>query len=81
MTRRFVYDPATGRVVEVPGPRAVRGRDPRAPFDEAKSELDARPWGDESPLCQRVIDEALERADRREYSHKRYGDEKRWTET
>ncbi len=34
----------------------------------------------EERQARRVLDEAIERAERREWAHKKYGDERRWRE-
>lgn len=78
MRRRFVY--RDGAVVEVTA-RIERGSDPDRIWAEAKAAHDASPWGaDASKDTAGVIDAARDRADRREWAHRRFGDESRYRE-
>lgn len=78
MVRRFIYDPKQERVIEVDGagwevPPALRYRETEAQY--RASDSDRR-----SAEGQRLKEASLERADRREWAHKRFADERRWTE-
>jgi hypothetical protein len=79
MRRRFVYDAASERVVEVgtvkvSASAAARYADVSG---EYQYQFD-RTASDRAAQALRVA--ALDRADRREFAHKKYGDERRWTE-
>lgn len=78
MRRRYVYDVAADRVVEV---GAVRGSGlpPRDRYAEAEGQYQHqfnRAPGDGSQL--RTA--ALERAERREWAYKKFGTESRWAD-
>jgi hypothetical protein len=75
--RRFVV--RNGEVVEV-GVTREGASDPMAGWDEHKAAHDQDPHNDESPVLARLKDAALERADRREWAHRRFGDESRFGE-
>jgi hypothetical protein len=75
--RRFVY--RDGAVVEV-GVRREGATDPMAGWDELKAAHDADPHNDDHPVLQQLRDSAFERAERREWAHRRFGDESRFRE-
>jgi len=78
--RRFVYSLRLERVVELE--QTVRpGLPPRAGYDRTLDEYRSKPLTDRETAGTRLREAALERADRRVYAHKRFGDEMRWTET
>lgn len=76
MIRRFIYDSRLGAVVEL-GQHVHLVTDPGDVYDGAKQQH--RISQDESAGTQ-LRNAALERADRRVFAHKRYGDERRWRE-
>jgi hypothetical protein len=79
MIRRFVYDAALGEVVELGEFRSSLSADER--YKQVEQDYRSTPLDHQESIGQRLRNEALERADRRVYAHKRLGDEKRWTET
>lgn len=72
--RRFVYDSRLGAVVEL-GQHIVQTTTPTAAYADALGQYKQHP-DEATGLALRNA--ALERADRREQAHKRYGDEGRW---
>jgi len=76
MIRRFVYDTRLGAVVEL-GSHVHVTATPTAAYEAAAASYRER--ADES-TGRNLRHAALERADRRVFAHKRYGDENRWTE-
>jgi hypothetical protein len=75
--RRFVY--RDGAVIEV-GIRREGATDPMAEWDAHKAAHDADPRNDENSAAQSLKNAALERAERREWAHRRFGDETRFRE-
>lgn len=78
-TRRFVYDARTDQVVEVGSVKesasaAARYADT---YGEYQHQFDRNP---SDRAAQQLREAALDRADRREFAQRRYGDEKRWSE-
>jgi hypothetical protein len=78
IARRFVYDPALDAVVELLDPVRV-GQSAGQRYAEVEGEYRSTPQLDRDAVGRRLRNEALDRADRREFSHKRYGDEGRWS--
>jgi len=76
MVRRFIYDTRLKAVVEVE-PRIGLPIQPLASYQDAEGGWRQRQ--DES-TGKGLRNAALERAERRVFAHKRYGDEGRWTE-
>ena len=76
IARRFVFDAQLGAVVELLGSRKSTVS-PGDRYAEAKGEFTLKQ--DESAGTQ-IREAALERADRRVFAHKRFGDERRWRE-
>lgn len=76
LVRRFVYDSRLGAVVEL-GQHNVQAVQPMAAYKDAEGQWKQRQ--DESTGLG-LRNAALERAERRQFAHKRYGDESRWTE-
>jgi hypothetical protein len=79
MIRRFVYDAALDAVVELGELRSSLSADER--YAQVENDYRSTPQLERDALGRRLRNEALERADRRVFAHKRLGDEKRWTET
>ncbi len=80
MIRRYVYDKATDRVVEV---GAIRGSglSPRDRYLEVSGEYKHQFNREASSKAGEQLRTAvLERADRREFSFKKYGTESRWSD-
>jgi len=73
MIRRFIYDPEQDRVVDVGEAKTFRGLAYEIVVEEHKSRRDQRSGA-------AVKQAALERAERREWSHNKFGTENRWTE-
>lgn len=76
VVRRFVYDEKLGAVVEL-GEQVVRAVNAGEDWRDALGQWKSRS-ADDTGLGLRNA--ALERADRRVYAHKRFGDEHRWTQ-
>ena len=74
IARRFIFDAQLGAVVELLGSRKSTVS-PGDRYADANEGFKAKQ--DES-TGQQLRDAALERADRRVFAHKRYGDEHRW---
>ena len=75
--RRFVYNAAADCIEEVPSEHV----EPIAPIfgelhDRARQEYNGNREGKADTLRQAT----LERAERREFAHTKYGDERRWRE-
>jgi hypothetical protein len=83
MRRRFVYDPSHDRVVEI----EVRDRTALNPAERYEQMLAGyrEKRNDRSGAAEKAGQElrvaALERAERREFAHRRFLDERRWKET
>lgn len=79
MIRRYVYDPASGAVIEI---GEVRHAPTAAARDAlARGDYDAQFNRYASPRAgEQLRAAALERADRREFAARRYGDERRWSD-
>jgi hypothetical protein len=73
MIRRYIYDPQQDRVVEVGEVKMFRGL---AYEDVIETHKENRTEQTGAAVRQA----ALERSERREFAHKRYGDERRWAE-
>jgi hypothetical protein len=79
MVRRYVFDPAANAVVEIGTFR--NARDARTRYVDAKGEYrDAANHDPSDEAGARFRAATLERADRREYAFRRFGDERRWSE-
>ncbi len=77
MTRRFVYDEATDTVVEV----EVKDRRTLSPAERYDQMLAGYRESTSERSGNALRAASLERADRREFAHRRYSDEKRWIST
>lgn len=76
IARRFVYDSRLGAVVELNS--TIRTTiQPTAAYGDALGQWKHKP-AENTGLNLRTA--ALERADRRVFAHRKYGDEKRWSE-
>jgi hypothetical protein len=76
IVRRFVYDSRLGAVVEL-GQHNVKTTEPTAAYADAEGQWKQRPAEDTGL---NIRNAALERAERRVFAHRKYGDEGRWTE-
>jgi hypothetical protein len=77
MIRRFIFDPATNAVVEIGLVRsAPDGRTRYADAHATYRETVNRDPSEEAGARFRAA--TLERSDRREFAHRRYGNEHRW---
>lgn len=76
LVRRFIFDARLGSVVEL-GQYSVQTTTPSAAYEDALKQHRSR--RDES-AGQALRNAALERAERRVFAHKRYGNEHRWVE-
>lgn len=80
MIRRYVYDLELGAVVEA-GMVRPGAPDPDERYLETRKNYEARNNTDPGERNATTLRHAtLERADRREFAHKKYGDERRWAE-
>jgi hypothetical protein len=79
MIRRFVYDADLDAIVELGEFRSSLSADER--YTQVENDYRSTPQLERDAPGRRLRNEALERADRRVFAHKRLGDEKRWTET
>jgi len=75
MIRRFVFDPQQDRVVEIQC-NERQAPDARERYENALGEYSENRQGKGAALKQA----ALDRAERREFAHKKFGDERRWRE-
>jgi hypothetical protein len=73
MIRRFIYDPEQDRVVDVGEAKTFRGLAYETVVEEHKQRRDQRSG-------EAVKQAALERAERREFSQRKFGTESRWRE-
>ncbi len=77
MIRRFVYDEKADAVVEVGAVKAQP--DAAEVYAESRHEYDYQFTREASPeAARRRLEGELAKADRREWAHKRFGDERRW---
>ena len=80
MIRRFTYDPAADRVVEVGEVRGSRLTS-SVQYDVARADYRATINTAPSPVAgAKFLQATLERAERREFAQHRFGDERRWAE-
>ena len=80
MTRRFIYDPAADRVLEVGEVRGSRLAS-SVQYDVSRSEYRATINTAPSPVAgAKFLQATLERAERREIAQRRFGNENRWAE-
>lgn len=75
MVRRFVFDSRLGTVVELGLVKS--GTAPSAAYDDVLGQYRSSRTDSDGQALRTA---ALERAERREFAHKRYGTEHRWAE-